>query len=151
MAIEVHGLCALLSVYDMPAALAFYRDLLGFKLVARSPAYEVIDGVEHFHWCTLQRGSDTLMLNTEYDTGERPPQRPPFQQQPFGVWFYFACPDLDAAYRTLVAAGVHCEPPRLVRYGGRFPFRVLSLRDPDGHGITLQWPAEQSDTLSAKE
>jgi catechol 2,3-dioxygenase-like lactoylglutathione lyase family enzyme len=73
MAIQVHDLCALLSVYDMPEAVRFYSELLGFELVSRAPTYETIGGVEHFHWCMLRNGSSYLMLNTEYDTGERLP------------------------------------------------------------------------------
>lgn len=139
MAIDTRGITALLSVYDMPASVRFY-ELLGFELADRSPTYEVVDGVEHFHWCTLRRGPAELMLNTEYDTGERPAERPAAEPQRFGIWFYIGCPDLDDAYRQLRAAGVQCEPPRLTMYGGERGFQTLSLHDPDGRGITLQWP-----------
>ena len=37
MALEVRGVCPLLQVYDMPARVRFYRDTLGFELVARLP------------------------------------------------------------------------------------------------------------------
>jgi catechol 2,3-dioxygenase-like lactoylglutathione lyase family enzyme len=124
----------------MPTAVRFYTELLGFEVVSRSPTYEVIDGVDHFHWCMLRNGEVALMLNTEYDTGERPPQRPPYREQPFGVSFYIECPDVDGAYRQLRAAGVPCDPPKIVPYG----FRTVSFRDPDGHGITLQWPVGQT-------
>jgi len=141
MAIEVQDICALLSVYDMPEAVRFYTELLGFEVVSLAPTYEVIDGVEHFHWCMLKNGDSMLMLNTEYDTGERPPQRPVAKEQPFGAWFYFACQDVDGAYEQLKAAGVKCDPPKIVPYG----FRTVSFRDPDGHGITLQWPNTPSE------
>jgi glyoxylase I family protein len=134
MAIKVHDICALLSVYDMPEAVRFYTAVLGFELVSRSPTYETIDGAEHFHWCMLRNGSSYLMLNTEYDTGERPPHRPAFEQQRFGTWFFFGCEDLDDARRQLEAHGVSCDGPKVVPYG----FLTLSFRDPDGHGITLQ-------------
>jgi glyoxylase I family protein len=139
MAIKVHDICALLSVYDMPEAVRFYTELLGFALVQRAPAYEVIDGVEHFHWCMLRNGSSYLMLNTEYDTGKRPAERPSFEEQRFGTWFFFGCANLDEARRQLEAAGVACDGPKLAGYG----FLTLSFRDPDGHGITLQHPASQ--------
>ena len=113
MAIEVRDICALLSVYDMPEAIRFYTKLLGFEVVSRAPTYEVIDGVEHFHWCMLKNGEIKLMLNTEYDTGERPPQRPAVIEQPFGAWFFLGCPDVDGAYEQLRAAGVPCEPPTI--------------------------------------
>jgi catechol 2,3-dioxygenase-like lactoylglutathione lyase family enzyme len=139
VAIEVHDICALLSVYDMPEAVRFYSELLGFELVSRAPTYETIDGVEHFHWCMLRNGSSCLMLNTEYDTGERPAERPVVEQQRLGVWFFFGCPDLDEARRQLEVAGVACDGPKVASYG----LRTLSFRDPDGHGITLQHPVAQ--------
>jgi glyoxylase I family protein len=139
VAIEVHDICALLSVYDMPEAVHFYNELLGFEVVSRSPTYETIDGVEHFHWCMLRNGSSYLMLNTEYDTGERPAERPAFEEQRFGAWFFFGCEDLDEAKRQLETAGVKCDGPKLAGYG----FLTLSFRDPDGHGITLQHPVEK--------
>jgi catechol 2,3-dioxygenase-like lactoylglutathione lyase family enzyme len=139
MAIQAQSICALLSVYDMPVAVRFYTELLGFEVVSRSPTYQVLDGVEHFHWCMLRSGDSTLMLNTEYDAGERPPERPPFEQQRFGAWFFFGCADLDDARRQLEGAGVACDGPELVKYG----FRTLSFRDPDGHGITLQHPVSK--------
>jgi glyoxylase I family protein len=139
MAIKVHDICTLLSVYDMPAAVRFYSELLGFELVSRSPTYETVDGVEHFHWCMLRSGESCLMLNTEYDTGERPAERPAIEQQRFEAWFFFGCEDLDDARRQLEAAGVKCDGPKRAPYG----FRTLSFRDPDGHGITLQHPVSK--------
>jgi catechol 2,3-dioxygenase-like lactoylglutathione lyase family enzyme len=36
MCIEIRGMSPLLSVFDMPASLAFYRDVLGFEIVQDS-------------------------------------------------------------------------------------------------------------------
>jgi uncharacterized glyoxalase superfamily protein PhnB len=80
------------------------------------------------------------MLNTEYDEGQRPAERPVQGEARFGTWFYFECPDVEGAYEKLKTAGVECKPPSLTLYGGKYGFRTLSFRDPDGHGITLQWP-----------
>ena len=33
MSIEVRGVCTLLQVYDMPASVRFYRDVLGVDIV----------------------------------------------------------------------------------------------------------------------
>jgi len=140
-AIGVKDVCALMSVWDMPATVRFYCELLGFEIVNRSPTYAVENGVELFHWCLLKSNSASIMLNTEYDEGERPAVRPAHDGR-FGTWFYYECPDVDAAYEALKAAGVECEPPKLTKYGGVDAFRTLSLRDPDGRGITLQQPIE---------
>jgi uncharacterized glyoxalase superfamily protein PhnB len=129
-----------MSVWDMLTAVRFYRDLLGFEIVQRSPTYAMEDGEELFHWCMMRANDATIMLNTEYDEGERPAERPRQDEPRFRTWFYYGCPDVDAAYAKLQAAGVACKAPCLTKYGGQYGFRTLSLRDPDGHGITLQWP-----------
>jgi len=134
--IEIRDTCTLLSVYDMPTAVRFYREVLGFSIEARSPTYAVEHGVELFHWCMLRAGEARIMLNTAYDEGQRPAVRPAPAEDRFGAWLFFGCPEVDVAYERLKAAGVECEPPQIAGYG----FRTLTLRDPDGHGITLQWP-----------
>ena len=144
-AIEIKDGCALLSVWDMPTSVRFYRDLLGFEIIQRSPTYATENGEELFHWCMMRANAAYLMLNTEYDEGERPAERPPQGEGRFGTWFYYECPDVDAAYEKLKAAGVDCQPPQLTKYGGVSSFRTLSLRDPDGRGITLQWPVETTE------
>jgi catechol 2,3-dioxygenase-like lactoylglutathione lyase family enzyme len=142
--IGVRDVVALLSVFDMPEAVRFYCDVLGFAIESRSPTYAVEDGVEQFHWCMLRTGDAGLMLNTAYDEGERPAERPQRVDDRFGVWLYLACPNVDEAYERLRAAGVECKPPQSVAYGGVYRFRIVSFRDPDGHGITLQWPESTS-------
>ena len=37
MALDVRGATTLLQVYDMPASVRFYRDVLGFEMVSHSP------------------------------------------------------------------------------------------------------------------
>jgi glyoxylase I family protein len=36
MALEVQGFAPMVSVFDMPRSLAFYRDVLGFEVVSTS-------------------------------------------------------------------------------------------------------------------
>lgn len=134
MAIEVHGVYPLLSVFDMPAAVHFYRDLLGFELVNHSPFYA--PGL--FHWCTLRLGDAEIMLNTAYDEGQAPPHPDPAHITIHGeTTLYFACPDVAAAYQHLLAAGLNPKPPSIAPYG----MQQLYLKDPDGYGICFQWPA----------
>ena len=139
-AIKIQEGCTLMSVWDMPTTVQFYREQLGFEITQRSPTYAVEKGAELFHWCMMRSGDVTIMLNTEYEEGERPAERPHQDDQRFGTWFYYGCPDVDLAYAKLQAAGVACKPPGLTQYGGKYAFRTLSLRDPDGRGITLQSP-----------
>ena len=144
-AIEIRDGCTLMSVWDMPTAVKFYRELLGFEITQRSPTYATEDGEDLFHWCMMRSGDAWIMLNTEYDEGERPAERPAKGDERFGTWFYYGCPNVDAAYAKLQAAGVVCNPPTFTKYGGTYGFRTLSLRDPDGHGITLQWPESSAE------
>src|SRR2546430_8170646 len=80
MALDVDGLCPLLQVFDMPTSVKFYREVLGFELVGNSPIVHSPQG-DYFHWAMLRRGSNTLMLNTAYDEGERPPAPDPRSEE----------------------------------------------------------------------
>jgi catechol 2,3-dioxygenase-like lactoylglutathione lyase family enzyme len=120
----------------MPRSLHFYRVVLGFEIVSRSPTYAVENGVELFHWVLLRREATELMLNTAYDVGERPETRDRARETAHAdARLFFGCPDVDAAYVHVRAHGVPCPPPYHAWYG----MRQLSFRDPDGYGITLQW------------
>lgn len=65
------GLTPLIGVFDMPRSLAFYRDLLGFSVVSASPEVETKEG-RFSHWMWLRFGKADIMLNTQYDSNERP-------------------------------------------------------------------------------
>jgi catechol 2,3-dioxygenase-like lactoylglutathione lyase family enzyme len=141
--VEIRDMSPLLSVFDMQTSVHFYCDLLGFEMVDHSPFYA--EG--EFHWAMLRFGEVELMLNTAYDEGERPDHPDPARVASHGdVVFYLGCPDVDFAYRHLVAHGVKVAAPRLVRYGGVRPWRVLSVFDPDGYPLCLQWPVPKSNS-----
>lgn len=134
MAIEIRGIAPLIQVYDMPTAVHFYRDLLGFELVTHSPFYA--EG--EFHWALLRLNGSEVMLNTAYDEGERPSQPERARIAAHGdTTLYFGCPDVDAAYQHLQQAGVESNPPSVAHYG----MKQLYLKDPDGYGVCFQWPA----------
>ncbi|MDB5693368.1 MAG: Glyoxalase/bleomycin resistance protein/dioxygenase [Alphaproteobacteria bacterium] len=134
MAVEMTGLTPLLEVFDMPAAIQFYRDILGFEIVASSPEVEGPEG-RYFHWAWLRGGGAELMLNTAYDTGERPPERDPARWARHAhTTLYIGCPDPDAAYRYLRSRGIEVDPPAIAPYG----MKQLSLRDPEGYGLCFQ-------------
>lgn len=135
MALQIHGLTPLLEVYDMPASIHFYRDLLGFAIVSTSPAL----GPDRFHWVWLRLGDADLMLNTAYETdGERPAT--PDAGRVSGhrdVGLFLGCPDVDAAYRELRTKGIDVQKPQVTRYG----MKQMYTRDPDGYGLCFQWRA----------
>lgn len=81
-------------VHDLEKAITFYRDLLGMPFLFKAPNLA-------FFNC----GGIRLMLG--------PPETPQFDHP--GSILYFKVDDLDAAYTTLSARGVHFrDKPHLV-------------------------------------
>lgn len=137
MPIQTRGMAPLLFVFDMPAALGFYRDVLGFEVVGTSKPGQPGD---EFGWCLLRFGGGELMLNTAYDDGERPAAPDPARVGAHAdTTLYFACEDLDNAYRHLLAHGVKADAPKIAYYG----IKQLYCKDPDGFSVCFQWPASQ--------
>jgi glyoxylase I family protein len=137
MALELRGVCPLLQVFDMPAALAFYRDLLGFEIVEAAPAGAPGDS---FGWVRLRHGGETaVMLNTAYDPDDERPRQPDAARVAAheDTVLFVGCPDVDGAYRHLREHGLEVDPPAVAHYG----MKQLYLRDPDGFGLCFQWPA----------
>jgi catechol 2,3-dioxygenase-like lactoylglutathione lyase family enzyme len=131
--LEVQGVCPLLQVFDMPASLAFYRDLLGFEVVQSSSREDDCD------WCLLRQGGAELLLNTQYEGHHRPPVRDSARTLGHSdVSLYFACEDLDALYERLRAREIDVGRPIVRDYG----MRQLSFQDPDGYILCYQWKAE---------
>ena len=134
MTLQITGLTPLIQVYDMPEAIRFYCEGLGFEVAADSGEIEAPEG-RYFHWAWLRFGGADLMLNTAYDPGARPPERDPARQSAHrDTGLFFACPDVDAAAAELRARGIEARGPETARYG----MRQLWLRDPDGYELCLQ-------------
>jgi glyoxylase I family protein len=133
MSIDVRRMTPLLEVFDMPTSLAFYRDLLGFEVVGRSGPDDNSD------WVLLRQNDIHLMLNTAYESDERPPAPDPLRVRTHhDTALFFSCPDVDSAFRYLQERGVRAEPPKNAPYG----MRQLYFMDPDGFSICFQWPVE---------
>jgi uncharacterized glyoxalase superfamily protein PhnB len=132
VAIEVRGVCALLQVFDMPASLAFYRDVLGFEVLETSQP----GAGDRVDWCRLKLNQAELMLNTAYEELERPaaPEQPRVAAHS-DTCLYFGCPDVEGAYAYLSAQGVAADEPKVAPYG----MKQLYLRDPDGYYLCFQW------------
>jgi glyoxylase I family protein len=139
MALDVRGATTLLGVYDMPASVRFYRDLLGFEIVSHSPHRG--GDQDRFHWCWLRLGGANVMLNTNYESDEERPVPPDMRRHTAhqDTTIYMGCPDVDAAYEELRAKGVEVEKPTVAPYG----MKQMYLRDPDGYGLCFQWEAGQ--------
>jgi glyoxylase I family protein len=132
MDITFRGMSPLLNVFDMPASLRFYRDLLGFAIVSTS------GGGDESDWVWLQRGGVDLMLNTAYESHTRPPSPDPARTESHrDTGLFFACREVDGVYEHLKQSGVVLEPPKNAPYG----MRQLYVDDPDGYVLCFQWPA----------
>jgi len=119
------------EVFDMNASVAFYRDLLGFEILFASPEVETAEG-RFSHFVRLRRGRVELMLNTAYDSGERPPARTEARWAGCRhVHLYIDCDDVPALYAEATARGLEAEAPAPTGYG----YLALGVSDPDGHRL----------------
>lgn len=132
---ELRSLCPLIQVFDMPASLAFYRDIVGMELVQGAPEHVTRD---NFEWVWLRRDGADLMLNTAYDPdAERPASPEPARVAAHDdTALFIGCPDVDGMYQHLLGKGVDVQPPTIAPYG----MKQLPVKDPDGFMVCFQWP-----------
>ncbi len=134
MPIDIRGLAPLLQVFDMPAAIHFYRDVLGFKVSASS------EPGDDCNWALLKLNGVELMLNTAYEAGQRPSVPDPTRMAAHSdTILFFGCEDLDAVYHHLRAHGLPVKEPKIAPYG----MKQLYVTDPDAYELCFQWPATQ--------
>jgi glyoxylase I family protein len=131
---SLRGLTPLIQVFDMPRSLAFYRDLLGFEVYAASPEVNTGEGC-FSHWIWLRSGAVDLMLNTQYDSNERPAQADASRTATHGdTAFFIACEDVQALHEQLTSRGLKAPAPTLAPYG----IKRFTIKDPDGYEIVYQ-------------
>lgn len=142
---ELRYVCPLLQVFDMPTALAFYRDILGFEIVEAAPPPDQTRD-DDFGWVWLHRDHADVMLNTAYDPdAERPPSPDPARVAAHDdTALYFGCQDVDAVYEHLRARGVAVSPPTIAPYG----MKQLCVKDPDGFTLCFQWAVDASASVA---
>src|SRR5262245_17681804 len=99
MPFELQGLCPLLQIFDMPTSLAFYRDALGFQVIAAAPSGADVTE-DQLGWVWLRRDGAELMLNTAHDPdAERPPTADAARVAAHDdTALFIGCPDVDGAY-----------------------------------------------------
>ena len=136
MALNLKGMCPLLQVYDMPTSMKFYCETLGFEVVTVDDPKKA----PNHDWVWLKRGEDIhLMLNTAYESPERPPQPDTRRVAAHDdTCLYFGAPNVDEVYHDLLAKGLKVNAPKVAWYG----MKQLYLHDPDGYGICFQWKAD---------
>ena len=75
MTLLLEGASPLFSVYDVPTAVAFYRDVLGFSVIHHSEPFTA--NQDDYGWVLLRHGTVELMLNNAYEDNIRPPAPDP--------------------------------------------------------------------------
>jgi glyoxylase I family protein len=129
MTIFTQGMAPLFQVFDMPASLAFYRDMLGFEV--QNPTDDDVG------WVLLKLNDAELMLNTAYEKDDRPIQPDPVRKTAHAdTSIYFGCSDVDGTYEELRARGLDIAEPMETGYG----FKAITLIDPDGYLLVFHWP-----------
>jgi len=116
MTIELKYVIA--SVFDLPAAIAFWRDTVGLKLKFETP-----------DWAEFDTGTTRLAL------------QPASPTNPAGTWQPgFRVPDLAAKRADLSAWGVSIGAPPHEEHG----FLLSLFSGPDGAPVSLSGPAPKS-------
>jgi catechol 2,3-dioxygenase-like lactoylglutathione lyase family enzyme len=117
----------MIYVKDVNRALAFYRDLLGFKLIEDFR----YDGTPVYARLRAPGGDGTIALHQAGASASLVSE---------GVRLYFEVPNLDDFCRRLMAKGFYItQMPRQMEWGWRHAY----LNDPDGHEISLYWAGEK--------
>jgi lactoylglutathione lyase len=114
----------ILATRDLDAALRFYRDLLGGRVVFEFPAP---DGVPAYVGLDVGRSH----LGIGRDPGASAPSDPS-PARPMSLWVYV--PDCDATVASLRAAGVPIDAEPEDQPWGE---RVARVRDPDGNEVIV--------------
>jgi catechol 2,3-dioxygenase-like lactoylglutathione lyase family enzyme len=130
-AVQVHEIVPFLHPVSMERSLAFYRDLLGFRIALSWPSPDDV------RWCRLEHGHAALMLQEPGDVHGRPSGTPLGQ----GLSLNFTCSNALAVYDAVVDSRAVVEEPMVSNH-----MWVVTLRDPDGCRIEFH-----SSTLDGEE
>ena len=124
---RVNEVVPFLMVADMQAALAFYRDGLGFEIEQQWAP----DG--KLRWCQIRLDGSRLMLQ-EHDRHAGSPDKGT------GIVLCIFCDDAVALYDAFCARGVTPEEPYV---GNRL--WVTRVTDPDGFKLDFESPTDVAE------
>jgi catechol 2,3-dioxygenase-like lactoylglutathione lyase family enzyme len=115
-------------VNDVPAAVAFYREKLGFKLDMQSGPY----------FAALSRGGVQLLLSPTKGPGGASQPMPDGRKPVPGGWnrIVLYVPDVQGETERLRKAGVHFRNDIVSGLGGK----EILLDDPSGNSVELFQP-----------
>lgn len=117
---------AMIYAKDVARSLAFYRDLMGFKVIEDFRH----EGISVYARLRAPGGDGTIAIHMA---------GPGTSLASDGVRLYFEIRELDDFCRRLQAKGFYItQLPRMMPWGWRHAY----LNDPDGHEISLYWAGE---------
>jgi catechol 2,3-dioxygenase-like lactoylglutathione lyase family enzyme len=155
-AVEAVGAIGL-TVGDLDRSLAFYRDVLSFRVVVRQEEstgapLEDLEGVfgAHVRSARLQLGGEAIVLTQYLAPRGRPIPIDARSNDRSFQHIAIVVADMARAYRLLRAHRVHyvsTEPQTLPRWNqGAAGIRAFYFADPDDHTLELIWfPAGKGD------
>ena len=127
----ISGISPFFIVADVPAALSFYRDMLGFEVTFRGPTPE-----DEFFGIVRRDGAMIMVkaLGAIVDGKEVIVEPlPNYNREPaFGWDAYLEVPDPDALAAEFVSRGVFLSAPVTDRDDG---LRGFEIKDLDGYGL----------------
>lgn len=125
---------------DLEASLHFYRDLLGIPVRARREGAVIAAGFAGARYtCADLELSDGRVLElVELFEGAQEPV-PPGTNRPGSAHTALRVSDVDALLAELAEAGIEpLDPPVTLDEPGAWQgYRIVYVRDPDGHAVEL--------------
>jgi catechol 2,3-dioxygenase-like lactoylglutathione lyase family enzyme len=128
---EIGGVAPFFIVRNVPAALAFYRDQLGFEITFQGPPDDVFFGI-------VRRGRAMIMFK---DVGVEP--LPNCRREPGARWdAYFYVPDPDALAAEFASRNVEFSQPLMDTHDD---LRGFELKDADGYVLFFGRPNSKDE------
>lgn len=127
----IAGISPFFIVADVPAALSFYRDMLGFEVMYRGPTPEdEFFGIVRRDKAMIMIKALGVISDGKEVTVEPLPN---YGREPVFSWdAYLEVPDPDALAAEFASRGVLFSAPMADRDDG---LRGFEIKDPDGYGL----------------
>jgi catechol 2,3-dioxygenase-like lactoylglutathione lyase family enzyme len=123
---EISGVFPFFIVRDVPSAMAFYQDRLGFEITFQGPPDDIFFGI-------VSRGRASIMLKA---VGVDP--LPNYQREAGARWdAYLNVPDPDALAAEFASRAVEFSVPLKDTHDG---LRGFELKDADGYVLFFGRP-----------